>query len=135
MTQIIWDDQWNVGIKKIDKQHKNLVDLINKLNDQIEKGKSHDVLSNIILELINYIFKHFSYEENLIEKHHYPDRAEHKIQHDKFVDKVNDFTVKFENKELLLSEQIAEYLQNWLINHIQKMDKLYSSYLIEKGVK
>ncbi|WP_417793997.1 hypothetical protein [Terasakiella pusilla] len=38
MQKIVWDERYNLGNPKIDKQHKSLVTLINQLDEIAKKG-------------------------------------------------------------------------------------------------
>ncbi|NJM14282.1 MAG: hypothetical protein HC896_01855 [Bacteroidales bacterium] len=39
MSLITWNEKYSVGIKEIDNQHVNLVNIINELHDAMLKGK------------------------------------------------------------------------------------------------
>ena len=132
---VTWDDKYSVNVSEIDNQHKKLVDLINKLHDAMKQGKSKEVLSEIISELINYTDVHFKTEEKYFDKFNYPKSDAHKTLHKNFVDKVLDFKNKYESGNAALSIEIINFLKDWLINHINGSDKEYSSFFNEHGLK
>lgn len=132
---VTWDDKYSVNVSEIDNQHKKLVDLINKLHDAMKQGKSKEVLSEIISELINYTDVHFKTEEKYFDKFNYPKSDAHKTLHKNFVNKVLDFKNKYESGNAALSIEIINFLKDWLINHINGSDKEYSSFFNEHGLK
>ena len=134
MPLIIWTDDLSVHIASIDRQHQELIRMINELNDAMKVGKANNVLSGIINGLLAYTRTHFSMEERLFDQYHYPDTALHKVQHEKFVHEVEQFRNDFDQGKLGMSIKIISFLKDWLLNHIKGTDQKYSSLFIEKGV-
>lgn len=134
MSLIEWTDGLSVGVKDIDTQHKRLVDLINLLNDGMRTGNSNNVLEKIFKDLIEYTVKHFSFEENLMQKALYVNFPRHKKEHDELAQKVKKYMDDFQSGKIMLSIQVRDFLKDWILNHIQKVDKLYTSALNEKGI-
>ncbi|AFN75423.1 hemerythrin [Melioribacter roseus P3M-2] len=134
MSLINWNDTYSVRIKVLDNQHKKLVDTINLLYDAMKQGKSNEVLSKIIFDLIAYTKTHFQSEEDLFEKYSYPNKLQHKKEHDDFVNSVGKFYEDFQNKRAGLSLEIMNFLTNWLTKHIKGSDKAYSKFMNEQGI-
>ncbi len=135
MAFMEWDDKFSVGIPSIDAQHKNLIALINKLNETMRKGLGGQVIGGVIDELADYTRTHFTYEEELFSRHSYPKSAAHEAEHRDFVAKVGDFRERFVAKRIGISVDVLDFLVDWLKGHIMKSDKEYSSFLVGKGVK
>lgn len=131
---ITWSDLYKLGIDIVDAQHKKLVDLINKLHDAFTEGKAHEVTEDIIDEMLNYADYHFQMEETLFDKHNYPESAEHKIVHNDFFEKANDYKARVLNGEKNVHYDLLKYLKEWLINHIQGEDVKYADYFRSKGI-
>lgn len=131
----IWKEEYSVGIKELDHQHNRLVHLINDL-EKIGRSKEYDQLDHIIAELFRYAAYHLRFEEGLLKEHNYPDYESHKKTHIDFEGKMAELSIRLEteNKKTLYSE-LAIFLYDWLINHIERTDKMYSSFLKEKGLK
>ena len=85
MSTIKWSDEYSVGVKQIDDQHKNLVDLINRLFDAMSLGKGKEVLGGVFDELKKYTIIHFQTEERLMVVYGYPDYEAHKKSHEDLV--------------------------------------------------
>lgn len=130
-----WKDDYSVGIDSIDQQHKKLLNLINQLQTAVDYSTGEQFEREALDELVDYTKTHFTYEEGLMRDNDYPDFEPHKAQHEKMFEKVKEVLAEYEQDQDTAMANAAEYLKDWLINHINGTDKEYSSYLIGKGVK
>ncbi len=134
MSLIEWSDKYRIGIKTIDAQHKQLIELINELNVAMATGESTNVLSDILSGLTQYTRIHFAYEEKLLEIHGYPQTVEHQQEHHKMISQVEQFNQQFMlDPTSAISLELMQYLTNWLTNHILVTDKEYVEFLVDKG--
>lgn len=135
MAMVSWDDNFSVGVKELNDQHKKLIDLLNNLHDAMRVGKGKEILSTILKNLIDYTQVHFSAEEKYLVKYGYPDYAKHKTEHVQLVNKVLTFQKDFEKGNIMLSMEVVNFLKDWLSNHILIADKKYGPFLNQKGLK
>ncbi|MDH4129145.1 MAG: bacteriohemerythrin [Spirochaetota bacterium] len=126
---VTWNDSLNINIDIVDNQHKKLIDYINKLHANMKMGRAFKVMSKIIEGLVDYTVTHFTSEEKLMLDNKYPNYKDHKSQHVKFVEQMTEFKGKFFKKEVGLTPEVLDFLQDWLVNHIKGSDKLFGSYL------
>lgn len=131
-----WDDTYSVGILSIDRQHKVLIDYINRLDEEMRKSESdRNMLMYILNGLVGYTKSHFKYEEMLFELHEYPDIEQHKAQHANLFIQVAGFRTRFEAGDPAVGEELLEFLKDWLNIHILQEDKAYTSHLLERHVR
>ena len=135
MSLIKWSDSFSVNVVKIDQEHKKLVGMINELTDAMKEGHGKDVLGKILEGLISYTAFHFNTEEQYFKQVNYPDAVAHKKEHAAFVQKVTDFKKEFDAGRATVSVNVLQFLSKWLQNHIKVVDKKYSSFLNEKGIR
>jgi hemerythrin len=135
MSLIEWNDDFSVRIEEIDNQHKKLIEIINELHYAMRERKAKEALGNIINGLVDYAVVHFSTEERYFDQFNYLSSGSHKKEHRGFMDKVNEFKTGFENGKIMLSLEIMDFLKDWLIKHIQKIDMAYAPFFHEKGLK
>jgi hemerythrin-like metal-binding protein len=135
MPLVYWDESFSVNVAEIDAQHQTLFDLINKLYEAMKKGLGKEVLPKIIDELFNYVEKHFSTEEKYFDRFGYQETESHKLEHYNFLKKVSEFKKSYENGEIALTIDVITFLQNWLVTHIKVVDKKYSKFFNENGLK
>jgi len=60
-----WNENFETGVPAIDAQHRQLVELLNRLASQVAAGASADELDKILDELTDYAVYHFETEEAL----------------------------------------------------------------------
>lgn len=135
MPIVLWDNSFSVNVREIDEQHEKLFDLINSLYDAMKKGLGKEILPKIIDELFHYVEKHFSTEEKYFDRFNYPESESHKIEHYNFLKKVSEFKKSYEEGQIGLTIDIITFLQEWLIRHIKVVDKKYSAFFNENGLK
>jgi len=131
---ITWKDEYSVGLDSIDQQHKKLINLINQLTTAVDYSTGEEFEREALAELVDYTKTHFTFEEGLMEDNGYPDFEAHKAQHRLMMAEVEAVLAEYEQDHDAAMRHACNYLQEWLINHINGTDKQYSSFLIGKGV-
>lgn len=123
MDYIEWNDNCSVGVKQFDEHHKHLFDLLKKVYLTCDHKDQTADSEAIINELVDYAAYHFAAEERLMDATGYYDTTEHKLEHQRFVERVAGFQRNLdENKQIYLIDLIG-FLGNWLIHHIMEVDK------------
>lgn len=135
MTILNWNSQLELGIDSVDKQHKHLIDLTNQLDEAVAIGAERDTLIKIINDLINYTVYHFQHEEQLMLAAEFNPTLYviHEAEHREFVAKMLTVQREVETDVNTLSEDLMDYLVNWLCHHILSTDKQMALSLI-KGI-
>ncbi len=131
---VAWKDEYSVGIEAIDDDHKQLLTLINNLQTAVFYPTGEAFERQALKELVDYTKYHFKREEELMQKHGYPDFETHKKQHDEMIAKVGRFMDEYEEDRESTTEGLTQFLKTWLIQHICGTDQAYSPFLHEKGV-
>lgn len=135
-TFIPWTDQIRIGIQEIDEQHKQLVELINRLYDAMTQGADRQQAANEILqELMQYTIVHFAVEESLFRIFDYPDYETHRERHQQLRDQVIDINKRVQAGERLITPELLFFLRKWITSHIMVEDKAYGPFLLAKGIE
>ena len=121
-----WNDNFQTGIPLVDKQHRKLVELLNKLASHLAYGVDHAALNKVFDELADYTQYHFKTEEGVWGK--YLSVDELAIEHEKtHLNFVSEITVLRGKLDTLATEQVIEevvvVLTHWLAFHILETDK------------
>jgi len=136
MKKIInWQNNYSVQIHELDEEHKKLIDIINELYDAYLNNIHQDKITHIVSEMHDYAAVHFKTEEKYFEEFGYREKAEHKAEHEAFLEKMKTFELDYQKNSKLLSLQILNFLQEWLNNHIMKSDKKYIPCFKSNGLK
>lgn len=131
---IVWSNSYSVTVSQMDKEHQRLIDIINNLYAAMRSGRSKEAIGSILDELVEYTKTHFAHEEQLMQQANYSGYADQKKAHEALVSQLNEILVKYRSGTAL-GQEIMNFLKNWLINHIQGMDKQYGPAMHKKGIK
>ncbi len=132
METLELDPSLLLGVKEIDEQHKELVDLINHSRAILQSDQDLTELAQIFHRLEQLIIHHFSAEELLMVKYKYPGLQHHKEMHDISVRRTFDLDVSHITSDPKVGEALVNQLSEWLFKHI-KEDADMVSYLKKQG--
>lgn len=129
MAFLEWTNDYSVGSKKMDDEHKMIFSLVNELDDQMKSGKGYSALSYTFTAMKAYSVYHFSSEEALLEKSNYPLLQSQKQSHQDFIKRIQDFEEDVSNHEMDIASKVMIFLKSWWVGHIQNEDKKYAQYI------
>jgi len=135
MSLIEWNDSLSVEIPSLDDQHKQLIALLNQLNDAMKAGKAKEILSTVLKEVIDYTAYHFTTEEQYMDKVAFTGAFSHKTEHKKLVDKALSLHRDVEAGKLMVTIEVMQFLQEWVTNHILGTDKKYTAAFKAQGIQ
>ncbi len=135
-NQFIWQDRFNIGVDVIDKEHKKLFKIINRLFAFSEQeSKSQWVCQEGIKYFKDHAMKHFTEEEAYMASIDYPGFETHRRLHDNFRKK----TLPSLERELMQTgyslESVNHFLgvcTGWLIGHTLTEDRAITGKTISK---
>ncbi|MEI0564155.1 bacteriohemerythrin [Brachyspira pulli] len=133
---IKWDDKYKIGYKRIDDQHKELVNIINDLYDCIDYSDSEDdklkeSFKNVLKKTVDYVAYHFTYEEKIMHAIQYRKLLEHSSSHREFTQTIYNYVLSYENGSIDAIHNLVKYLKEWLLNHVLVADKEFVMEVIE----
>ncbi len=135
MALVQWSNSLEVGIKEIDNQHKALIDMLNKIHENMSKGKGKEAAGQIFLELIDYTKYHFTTEEKFFKQYNYPLAQKHIQEHEALRQKAMELQKQYEKNQLVISMELLNFLKSWITNHIVQNEIAFGTFLKEKGLK
>ena len=120
-NQLIWDKRYNLGVETIDKEHKKLFRILNKLfNLRQEEIKNQYICQEAVKYFKEHAIQHFIDEENYMDSIHYAGIEIHKRIHKNF----RETTLPALERELEMmnySENAVNHFLSvcagWLIGH------------------
>lgn len=125
LSLIKWDDSYSVGVEEIDKQHKQLFNIVNDLirANKLNKGKKE--IGKVLNFLADYTVKHFNDEEKLQQESGYPDYEAHKKLHEQFVEDALNFKERFESGQIDTATMMDfnKTITRWLVQHVKGIDQ------------
>lgn len=138
-NDFIWNNEYSVNVAEIDDQHKEFLNIIKGLLDLESKEFFTDEEAVMrVAQLCDYASYHLSTEDELFITTGYEDAPDHLKAHNIFRQKAKDFVNQIrdngKDKRVVLKE-VSDFTGNWMIHHILNMDKKYSEFFNEKGIK
>lgn len=120
-NQLVWKERYNIGVDFIDREHKKLFSILNKLLAAGKEGeKSRWACQEGIKYFKDHAMKHFSEEEAYMASIHYIGYDTHRRLHDNFRKKMLPALEK-ELKQTAYSEDAVNHFlgvcSGWLIGH------------------
>ncbi|MEE8350805.1 MAG: bacteriohemerythrin [Rhodospirillales bacterium] len=133
-TKSKWSVDMSVGVEVLDADHRRLFDLVENFRSVKSTDKdAGKIISKTLGDLHEYTDYHLKREETLMEVCGYPDLKDHRKKHRKFVNKVLDFADELPSEPGASHvKNIADFLEDWLVNHILKEDKDYKTWMTGK---
>ena len=65
MESIIWNNNFSVGVQELDKQHKKIIEIENRLIKAKDGRIDSETIADLLSDLTKYATKHFETEEKL----------------------------------------------------------------------
>jgi hemerythrin len=122
MPLLQWKDQYSVGIEAVDHEHKELIELINHLADEVLAKGTTLVASAFFGDLIKGISAHFALEERFMRERGYDQLAQHKGDHERLLDEILNIMDEFEGDEAVNRAELAKRLDAWFSRHFETHD-------------
>jgi len=129
-TKFAWDDALSTGDPRLDSQHKVLIGIFNDLANIIESGANKASVTKILLALKHYAGRHFTCEEDCMDKYQCPVADINKKAHAYFEQRLQNYEKEIEtaNNTAEFALQMNDDLARWIYNHILDVDAtLYHS--------
>ncbi|MFK7741882.1 MAG: bacteriohemerythrin [Planctomycetota bacterium] len=125
MARIEWQARFELGVAQVDREHRGLVDAMNRIHELSEEKAGKAAIDAAIQKLAELTTQHFRDEELYMEKIGYADRERHGLIHEDMLRKVTEHHEEFRSGDGTLSDRFLQFLVNWLSAHICHIDRKY----------
>ncbi len=121
--KIEWSDAYSVGHPELDRQHEQILQLINEIVGALEGDAAKEVMP-LLMRLYEVGQQHFYFEEIYLSRSDYSDLKAQQNSHSAYTDKVLELMSigvnDAENRKALVT-----FLLEWWNNHILVEDMAY----------
>lgn len=118
-----WKNEYSVNVVELDKQHQELIKLVNKMYINYNKA---DYIGQCIDELLTLSGDHMSAEEHYMKDKEFYGLDNHFRKHEAFIDRIAVIQLIYKTNDLnVLKERIVQ-LGDWLLHHFTEEDKQYA---------
>jgi hemerythrin-like metal-binding protein len=127
MKDMEWKDKYSLGIPAIDLQHKRIFDCILRVaNGAVDDDRLRAEAE--IIKLLGLLREHFSLEESMMQKLHYPGLEQHIEEHRQFHSDVHHLAQTSLMKKGGVPREAIKIAHTWLTEHIMVSDKHYFDF-------
>jgi hemerythrin-like metal-binding protein len=131
---IQWKNDYSVSVKRFDREHKELLALLNELNDAMAEGLGRFATQSILFRLQEYTQQHFAAEETAMRAAAYEGLESHLAEHRAFTQKVEKFSADFRRGDTSITIEVLYLMRDWWQHHILHTDRKYSETLKRIGI-
>ncbi|MGL1956392.1 MAG: bacteriohemerythrin [Colwellia sp.] len=124
-----WLDKFAIGIESIDKDHKVLIFLVNRIYADNLVNAPTDEFLYVLQDLLNYSQYHFKREKVVLEACNFPEFEQHCQIHNELISQLKEFIAQV--KLGLSSDEknkVLKLVLHWLFEHLEGADKTIQRY-------
>jgi hemerythrin len=134
MFRVEWDQTLATGVAEIDEQHKEIFARFNALLEACDRGRSRELLADVMEFMNNYVLEHFRDEERLQASVGYPQLADHQRVHEELGGRFLQLQEKVaaHGATVQLVIETCKLLSEVLFEHIHLYDKALAEFLLRR---
>jgi hemerythrin len=120
-----------VGVAKIDTQHRELFDRLNRVIGLGAGAVSKEETQRTLDLLGDYVIEHFGDEEELQRQTpNYPKYEWHKGQHQLYINEIRKLKMEFASNGVSakFTLELNNSIVNWIVKHIKTVDTEFGKY-------
>jgi len=122
MGLLQWENRYSVGIEAVDHEHRELVDLINRLHEKATVQGSKVAVLGFFGDLYKAISAHFALEERFMREKRYDQLPQHKSDHERLLDEIRDIMEDYEVNDVFDEKTLAQRIDAWFSRHFESHD-------------
>ena len=120
-----WKSEYEIGVDSVDTQHRQLVEMISRLETSSSTDTENREMGNALKFLVDYTNQHFSEEEAFMIKFGFPGYDHQKALHKDFIQEVMAVLLKLKRGESISPRELIGFLPTgWWITSWMKIKKL-----------
>lgn len=133
MALIEWKSEFSLGIPRVDAEHQELIDLINRFHKNVHLGEHDGTMIDFLDGLYTSAARHFAHEELMMQARRYTAYEEHRADHRRLLDEVTAIKSEYQDGTLNDTEVMTKRLYDWFCIHFKTHDaplhRLIHSYI------
>jgi hemerythrin len=122
MSYLDWKPEFSVGIKDVDAEHREMIELINSVYDELGGQRDADAVDRFLGDVHRAVQSHFALEERIMRESRYEEYEDHKNDHEDLLDDIRDMMDTFDEDPVAGFETLEQSLSQWFGNHFATFD-------------
>ena len=124
-----WSNALSVHDAEIDREHRDILELINTLFVDVRTAKPPQTIERHLTALGSALATHFAHEEGLMKAASYGRLEEYQRLHSSLTRRNEDFLTRYRVGEAAMTINHVMFLKAWLSTHIQESDNCFAGVL------
>jgi hemerythrin len=129
-----WKSEYDLGLPKIDEQHRKIVEMLNKLYAAKRSDAVQQVIKETLAELVAYTKVHFEDEEAAMLAANYPALKKQCREHQAMTDQVFAMCDRLERGDEPATFELLNFMNEWLKNHVTGSDREFGEFMRDQAV-
>ena len=122
MSLITWKAEFSVGVAAVDLEHRELIELINGLDTDMQEHATQTKVVETLGEIYARISAHFALEEKIMREAGYDGFAAHKEDHELLLDELLDVIDSVDDAGRYDRAGLSRDLDRWFSDHFRTHD-------------
>lgn len=124
MSAVIeWRKEFEIGIPEVDREHAELIDVINESIARLGQNPPKDLVRRILNDIYALISEHFEHEEHIMVERHYDQYEDHKADHEFLLDEISALMNSLEaDVEFMQGDALIRCVSTWFTEHCRTKD-------------
>ncbi|MBE0477050.1 MAG: hypothetical protein IBX62_08145 [Coriobacteriia bacterium] len=130
-----WDESMETGHPMIDQQHRELIGLVDELDDAEFRSEDHGAVLHVLDRVTEFALTHFDAEEDLMEQVDYPPVPTREMveRHREFKAYTRLRVLEFRAGEMLGVGPLQSFLRDWLTEHEFGLDRQLVDWMRQRN--
>ena len=124
-----WDGSLVTGNRQIDDHHRQTLDQVNTLFNQMMNGTGQQGAKAVVASLGSSLINHLQEEEQQMARLHYPGLTRHRQAHEAFATRFEQLQKSVSANDGQASADVLEFTADWVTHHILQHDQAYVDFL------
>ncbi len=122
LLRLVWKEDYGVGVEEYDRQHRELVELSNRLITAIVNSAGAATVQALVMDLITHTERHFFDEETYLKKRGCSALERHKNEHARLRARLRQLTEDYKNGNIASYHFIMFICNDLILHHILTED-------------
>ena len=122
MTYLEWKPEYSVGVAAIDKEHREMIELINTTYEKLESNADAEEIERFLGEIYAGIAAHFALEERIMQNAQYREYQAHKEDHEDLLDQIHGMMDELVSDPAQGTRKLKQNLGDWFGRHFATFD-------------
>lgn len=125
MPIMLWDQSLDVGVESMNREHRDILAVMNKIFDAAASGQNGPVINSLVAQLGDVCARHFADEEEYMRVMQFPGLQPHKLLHQSLLAKFTEHAAQIGAAGGVAGPEFFRFLKFWLSSHIHGVDMKY----------